>query len=77
MEAVGGDIFGSLSNVDNFRLEVYADIVSGTVVDPTGMKAHVKFGDSMSNRSRDIRLPHFVANDNDDVGPYANRAERH
>ena len=30
------------------------------VVDPTGVKVHVKFGDSRSKRSRDIGLPHFV-----------------
>ena len=30
------------------------------VVDPTGVKVRVKFGDSRSNHSRDIRLPHFV-----------------
>ena len=29
-------------------------------VDPTGMKVDVKLGDSRSNRSRDIRLIHFV-----------------
>ena len=27
------------------------------VLDPTGLKVHVKFGESRSNRSRDIRLP--------------------
>ena len=41
-------------------------------VDPTGVKVFVKFGDSRSNRSRDIRLPHVVTNDvdndNDDAG---------
>ena len=30
------------------------------VVEPMGVKVLVKFGDSRSNRSRDIRLPHFV-----------------
>ena len=34
-------------------------------VDPTGVNVLVKFGDSRSNGSRDIRLPHFVTNDND------------
>ena len=29
------------------------------VVDPTGVKDHVKFGDSRSNRSRDKRLSAF------------------
>ena len=34
------------------------------------MKVRVKCGDSMSNRSRDIGLSHFVTNDddNDDAG---------
>ena len=44
----------------------------GVVVDPTGVKVRLKFGDPRSNRSRDIRLPHFVMNDdnneNDDAG---------
>ena len=35
------------------------------VVDPMGVKVDVKFGDSWSNRARDIRLPHFFANDKD------------
>ena len=46
--------------------------MSGVVVDLTGLKVPIKFGDSRSNRSRDIRLPHFVTNDDDnddnDVG---------
>ena len=33
------------------------------VVDPAGMKAPEKLGDYRSKRSRDIRLPHFIAND--------------
>ena len=53
-------------------------------VEQAGMNARVKFGDSKSNHSRDIRLPHFVTNDddNDDIdnddadGPYGNRAKR-
>ena len=32
------------------------------------MKALVKSGDSRSNGSRDTRPPHFVTNDDDDVG---------
>ena len=39
-ETVGGVIFGRFSNVDNFRLEVDSDLVSG-VVDPTGVKVPV------------------------------------
>ena len=44
----------------SFRPEVVIDVISGAVVDPTGVKVRVKFGDSRSNRSRDIRLPNFV-----------------
>ena len=46
----------------------YSDVMSSVVVDPNGVKVRVKFGDSRSNRSRNIRLPHFVTNDNDDAG---------
>ena len=42
-----------------------SDVISGAVVDATGVKVRVKFGDSVSNRSRDIRLSHFVMNDDD------------
>ena len=42
-------------------MEVASDVISGVVVDSTGMKkVRVKFDDSMSNHCRDIRLPHFV-----------------
>ena len=37
------------------------------VVDPAGLKVLVKFGGSMSNRSRDNRLLHFVTNDDNDA----------
>ena len=47
---------------------MYGDVVSRVVVDPTGVMVLVKFGDSLSDRSRDIRLPHFVTNDNDYAG---------
>ena len=64
-EAVVGVIFCPFSNVDNFRPEVYSDVISRVVVDPTGLKVRVKLGDSRSNPPRDIRLPHFVTNDDD------------
>ena len=41
------------------------DAISSAVVDSTCVKVRVKFGDSKSNRFRDIRLPHFVTNDDD------------
>ena len=55
-----GVILDHFSNVDNFRPEVHSDVISGVIVDPTGVKVRVKFVDSRSNRSRDIRLPHFA-----------------
>ena len=63
---MGGVIFGPFSNVDNFRTEAHNDVIFGAVIDPTGVKVHVKFGDSESTRSRDIRLPHCVTNDDID-----------
>ena len=59
-EAVERGIFGRFFNGDKFRPEGYSDVMSGVVIDPTGVKGRLKFGDSMSNCSRDIRLPHFV-----------------
>ena len=56
------------SNANNFRPEVDSDIISGVVVDPTGVKVRRQCGDSRSNRLRDIRLPHFVTNDDDEGG---------
>ena len=53
-EAVGCGIFGPFSNDDNFRPEVYSDVMSSVVVDLTGVKVRVKYGDSKSNRCRDI-----------------------
>ena len=51
------------------------------IVEPTGVKVHVKVDDSMSNRSRDIQLPHFVRTTTTTTttpadGPYDNRAKR-
>ena len=64
-EAVGGVIYGRLSIVDNFRPEAATDVISGAFVDPIGMKVRVKFDDSRSNHSSDIRLPHLVTTDDD------------
>ena len=55
---------------------MHSDVISGVVVDPTGIKVPVKFGDSRSNRSRDLRLPLFVTNDNDDNNDDDNDAGR-
>ena len=45
------------------RPEAASDAISGVVVDPTGMDVRVKLGDSKSNRSRDIRLLHFLTDE--------------
>ena len=45
---------------DNFRPEVDSDVTSGVVVEQGGMNVHLNLGDFWSNRSGDIRLPHFV-----------------
>ena len=42
------------------------DVISSAVIHPNGVKVLVKFGDYTSNLSRDIRLPHFVTNDDND-----------
>ena len=57
--------FARFLNFDNYQPEVVSDVISGAVVDPMGLKFRAKFGDSQSNRYRDTRLPHFVANDTD------------
>ena len=68
-EPVAFGIFACFLNFDNCQPEAVSDAISGAVVEPTGMKAHIKFGDSRSNRSQDIRLPpHFVTNNDDDAG---------
>ena len=60
-EAVRGFIVGP------FRTLI-SSVISTVVVDWMGVKVPVKYGDSRSNHSRDMRLPHFVTNDdNDDV----------
>ena len=45
------------------RSEAASDVISDVIVDPTGVDVRVKFGDSKSNRSRDIGLPHFVTDE--------------
>ena len=48
---------------DNCQPESASDVISGADVEQVGMNVLIKFGDFRSNRSRDIRLPHFVTND--------------
>ena len=52
--------FRPFFNFDNCQPEVVTDVISGVVVGPMGVTARAKFDDSRSNRSRDIRLLHFV-----------------
>ena len=53
----------SLADVANFRPEVASHVISGEIVDPTSINVVVNFGDYRSRGSRDIRLPHFVTNE--------------
>ena len=39
------------------------DFISGVAVELVGLDVRVQFGDSRSNRSRDIRPAHFVMDD--------------
>ena len=53
----------------SFRLEVVREVISDANEGQVGMNVAVEFGDSGANRSRYIRLSHFVMNDdNDDAG---------
>ena len=50
------------------RLEVTSNVISGFNEGQAGLDVPVKCGDSRSNRSRVIQLPHFVTNDDNDAG---------
>ena len=56
-----GEIFSAVFRC-NLWPELVSDVISGVIIDPTGVMVLVKFGYSRSNRSQDIRLPHFVTN---------------
>ena len=60
---VGYGIFDRCSNLDKRRPEVAVDVIFSVAVQQVGLGVCVKFGDSRSNRSQDIRLLHFVTND--------------
>ena len=60
-EAAGGGIFDSFFHC-NFQPEVDNHVISGVVVDYVSMDVHVKFGDSRSHGSRDIRGADFMSN---------------
>ena len=55
-ETARSGIFDSFFQ-DNFRPEVVSDLISGLSEERFSMDVSVKFGDSWSNRSRDIDCP--------------------
>ena len=59
------------------RPDATSDVVSGVAYRPIGVMVHAKFNDSRSNRSRDIRLPQFVTNvDDNDKNAGVRRSSR-
>ena len=48
------------------KLEAAGDVISSAVVELVGVDFIVKFGDSGSSGSRDIRTAHFVMDDDND-----------
>ena len=48
-------------------MEVVSDVISGKVINPTGMKVLVKLGDSRLDRCRDILVSPFSMNDDTGV----------
>ena len=60
-KAVGDSILAVYSNTDKCLPGAADDVISGVAV----ANIHAKFGDSMSNRSRDIRSAQFVMDDDD------------
>ena len=54
---------GGLSCFTNFRPEVDNNVICGVAVDYVGVDVTMKFGDSRSNGSRDIRGANFVSNE--------------
>ena len=63
-EAVWGGICNDFFR-DNSTLKIATDFISCASVGQVGMKVPEKLDDSSSNGSRDIRLPHFLTNDDD------------
>ena len=62
----------------NFRPEVDNDVISAVAIDYVGVDIPIKFGDSRSKRSRDIRRAGFVSNErkNEHDKAYPNTAKR-
>ena len=53
-------VFKCILHAPDRSPEVDSDVISGVAVGYVGVDVHVKFVDSISNRSQDIRLPHSV-----------------
>ena len=51
------------------RPESSSDVISSLTVDQVGLDVPVKLGDSRSHCSRDIRVPHFVMDDDERTNP--------
>ena len=51
------------SNFDKCPPEVTGNVISGRTVEWVGRDVSVKFGDPRSNPSKDIRVAHFVTDD--------------
>ena len=67
---------GPFSNVDiNLRPEVYSDVISGAVVDPTGVKVPVNLV-IQSKTVLEIYHCFNLLRTTPTDGPYANRAKR-
>ena len=62
-KAVGSSIFGRFLISDNCRPKIAGDVISAVVVEYIGMDVPVKFGDSKSNGSWDIRGADFFTNE--------------
>ena len=61
-EAVGGEILDGFPRLLPTGSSLCC-VISDWYVWHVGVDVRVKFGESMSSRSRDIRLPHFVTNE--------------
>ena len=58
------------------RPEIDNDVISGVAVDNVGVDVPIKFGDSRSNRLRDIRGADFVSNERKLAYPNSEKRNR-
>ena len=59
-KAVGGGIFHHGFFRDNFQSDAASDVISDVIAQQVGVHVFVKFDDSSSKRSPDIRATHFI-----------------